>query len=503
MKPRFPQFSDRQRYRFFEMVPGLLVWGTFAFTIFATLTWPTKAIVFALVLDIYWFVRICYLMIFVLAAYRRYRRTLAIDWRARVEAHPKGSQLWHVIFVPTVNESETVLRETFQALVVASYAPERTLVVLATEARSSLQSTGVYQRLKDEFSHTFAGLIVTIHPAGRPGEVAGKGANIAWAGHQVKTWIDEHGLRYPDVIVTTIDADSIIHPDYLAYLACVYADHPRPTRTSYQPIPLFHNNIWEALPWMRVVAYSTTFWLMGDTQRPDRLFTFSSHSMPFQALVDVDFWQTDVVSEDSRIFLQCLIRYDGDYEVTPLYLPVSMDAIHAPTWLESMKNQYKQIRRWAYGAENFPFMVWNFLADRAMPLGKKLRYIYYQLEGMYSWAVAPILIMLLGWLPFQVDPSRLEGSFIAQNAPLALRWIMIAAMVGAIVSAILTLLMLPKRPVQSRISGWVTMILQWLFLPVTMLIFGSIPAIESQSRLLLGRYLGFWVTDKHRQAEKA
>jgi len=86
--------------------------------------------------------------------------------------------------------------------------------------------------------------------------------------------------------------------------------------------------------------------------------------MPFKALVDVGFWQRDVVSEDSRIFLQCFLKYDGDYRVVPLYVPVSMDAVMAPTWIGSLVNLYKQQRRWAWGVEHFPYLVLNFLANR-------------------------------------------------------------------------------------------------------------------------------------------
>jgi len=68
-------------------------------------------------------------------------------------------------------------------------------------------------------------------------------------------------------------------------------------------VPVFNNNIWQAPCISRVVATSGTFWQMIQQQRPERLSTFSSQSLSFKTLVEVDFWPVNMVSEDSRIFL--------------------------------------------------------------------------------------------------------------------------------------------------------------------------------------------------------
>jgi len=41
--------------------------------------------------------------------------------------------------------------------------------------------------------------------------------------------------------------------------------------------------------------------------------------------------------------------------------------------------------------------------------------------------------------------------------------------------------------------------LQWIFLPITLILFGALPALEAQIRLMFGSYMGFWVTEKVRR----
>jgi len=499
--PRFPSFvrvSDRVKYRWLEAMPGIFVWGTFIIASIVSIVAPLWAIAFILLFDVYWIIRVLYVMSYLVMAYKKYRREVIIDWFAKVQELPNWKDVVHLIVIPTYQEPEAVLDETMASLLKVAYPHQQFIIVLATEGRDGQNIRPIAQRLQEKYAKSFRAFIVTEHPDGIAGEVAGKGANIAWAGRQVQPYIDEQHIPYDKIIVSTFDADAVAHPQYFSYLAYAFLTHPDRLHTSYQPIPLFHNNVWDAMALMRVVATSTTFWLLGETMRPDRLFTFSSHSMPWQALVDVGFWQTDVVSEDSRIFLQCLIRYDGHYTVTPMFIPISMDTIQAPSIWRSLLNQYKQIRRWAYGAENFPFMVWNFASNKKMPRWMKWRYIWNQFEGTYSWATAPLLISLVGWLPFQFNHAILESSVMAQNAPFVLQRLMLSAMGGLGISAVISTAMLPRpnRPVPWY--QWAMMIGQWLLLPVTMITFGSLPALEAQTRLMLGKYLGFWVTEKSR-----
>jgi hypothetical protein len=345
-------------------------------------------------------------------------------------------------------------------------------------------------------------MFVTHHPKDIPGELAGKGSNETWAAKRVKEEIiDPLNLPYEKIITSVFDVDTNVWNQYFALLTLKYITHPNPLRASFQPIPLFTNNIWEAPALARVVSFSSTFWLTMQQERPERQVTFSSHSMSFKTLVDVGFWQTNIVSEDSRIFWQCFNFFDGDYEVISLFAPVHMDAAVDKTFWSSMKALYKQQRRWAWGTENMVYVLFAFLKNKNLSLSKKLSHGFNLIEGYYSWATNAIIIFLMGWLPVFLGGQDFNVTILSYNLPRITRVIMTLAMIGLISSAVISMNLLPPRPPKYGKKKYIWMLLQWILVPFTTIIFGSIPALEAQTRLMLGKYMGFWVTPKSRESQ--
>jgi len=487
-------------YRFLEIVPGALVWLTFVLSIVLSVVAPLWVIYFIILFDLYWLLRVLYFIIYLVYAWTKYRRALKVDWSAKLKAEcPAWESFYHVIFLPTYKEGQGIIEATLDALITSRYPKEKFIVVLAGEERAGEHFTQIAEKISARYGREFYKLLVTVHPKDLPNEIASKGANINFAGHQVQRLIDGLKIPHEQVIASSFDIDTIVHPDYFASLTYTYCTTPNPTHASYQPVVLYNNNIWESPAPMRLAAFGTTFWLMTELARPDRLFTFSSHSMSFKALVDVGFWEKDVVSEDSRIFLQCFMKYHGDYTVVPLYVPVSMDTVMSATVWKSLQNLYKQQRRWAWGVEHFPYMVTKFAKDPLIPLRKKIKYLWLQSEGMYSWATTPILIFVLGRLPLLVANTSLKSTVIAQNAPYILENLMMLSMLGIVATASFSLFLLPPPPKHAKLHHRAFMILQWLILPVTSVVFSAFPAIDAQTRMMLGRYLGFVVTEKVRK----
>lgn len=238
---------------------------------------------------------------------------------------------------------------------------------------------------------------------------------------------------------------------------------------------------------------------MMQQERPERQATFSSHSMSLQALHEIGYWQTNIVSEDSRIFWQCYLYFDGDYEAISLFYPVSMDANVASTFWQTTVNQYKQQRRWAWGVENAAYLLFGYVKNKQIPLHKKLGDGFHKIEGYHSWATNALVVFMMGWLPVFVGGQEFNTTLLSYNLPRLTRILVSVAMIGIVTSVVISINMLPPRPPQYGKRKYMWMVLQWLILPATLIIFGSVPALDAQSRLMFGKYMGFWVTPKHRK----
>ena len=487
-------------YRFLEMLPAMISWSILIGCVVLSFFIPAGIAVFVVCFDLYWLIRVTYLTYHLIVGYRQMKKNLQVNWLHKIKKLSKRDwrQYYHLVVLPVAREV-AVIESTFAALAKANYPLDKFIVVLACEDKFWHETGATALAMQAKYKNIFRHFELTRHPSGLPNEIPGKGSNEVWAVKQVKKYIDQEKIAYEKIMVSVFDIDTQIHPEYFGRLAYAYLTQPRPERASYQPIPVFNNNIWDAPAVVRVVATSTTFWQLMEQGRPERLVTFSSHSMSFKALVDVGFWATDHVSEDSRIFWQCLLHYNGDYKTVPLFFPVSMDACLADTYWGSLANQYKQQRRWAWGTENLPYTVYNFIKKgKSYPLDSKLIYTWYLFDGAISWATSAIIIAVIGWLPLLLGGESYSNTVFAQSLPQVAQILMTFAMIGMFASMFVTLLVLPPRPRHYKLGRHIIMVLQWVLLPISTIFFGSIVALDAQTRLFLGKYMGFFLTPKAR-----
>lgn len=488
--------KDRRFFRFLEIAPGVFSWSTIIGIILASIYAPFFAAYFIIAFAIYWVLKTLFLSFHVRYNWKRLKHHMELDWKHMI-ARFKYGHYYHLVIFPFYEEPLEVLDATLQGLVESKYDLSKLIVVLAAEERAGKDAADLAFQMEKKFSHLFGHFLVTIHPPDTVGEIAGKGSNTHYALSQVREKIiDPNNITYKDILTSIFDVDTVIYPDYFNCLIWHFMTVENPYKSAFQPVPLFINNLWEASALARVMAMSSTFWQMIMQERPDKAATFSSHSVSFQALYEIGYGQANVVSEDSRIYWNLMIANNGDFDVVSLSYPIAMDATTAPTAWGTVKNIYQQHRRWTYGVENWVYIVYHFTKNKSIPLKKRWTVGLVQGEGYWSLVTNPIMLFILGWAPIFLGTREFHETVLSYELPIMVRNLLIVAMIGLMVSSVIALSLTPPRPDGHSKFKYIVMALQWIMVPFTMIFFSAIPGLDAQTRLMLGRYMGFWVTPK-------
>jgi cellulose synthase/poly-beta-1,6-N-acetylglucosamine synthase-like glycosyltransferase len=528
-------------YRFFEMLPAIISYGMLLLLVVLSLISPLAAAVYLLVLIITMLVKAAGIAVHTVAGRNRLNGAQNINWHARllqletpVESYekeqsiqskgfgfathkenlrlmaadpasfPKPSHLYNAVIIAAYNESYEVLEPTVQSVLDTTYNNNQLIMVIAYEERGGESINETVEKLKKKFGSKFKAFHTVMHPKDLPDEVVGKGGNITFAGQFLKTWLKEQRIAYKDVIVTTLDSDNRPHATYFDYVTYEFIVHEDRKHLAYQPVSLFLNNIWDVPAPMRVVATGNSFWNIISSMRPHTLRNFASHSQPMEALVEMDFWSVRSIVEDGHQYWRSYFYFGGNYAVTPIYVPIYQDAVLSDTYRRTLKAQFVQLRRWAYGASDIPYVASRlFTRQRNVPLAAGLARLIRLIDGHVTLASIAILVAIGGWIPLLIN-SDAARDIAAHQLPEIISGIQRVALIGLVITIFLSFKMLPPRPARYKRRRTLWMILQWSLMPVTAIMYSATAAFNAQTHLLLGKYLDkFDVTEKATHASVA
>jgi cellulose synthase/poly-beta-1,6-N-acetylglucosamine synthase-like glycosyltransferase len=424
------------------------------------------------------------------------------DWhfnsieRLKINPTPVSSpsEIIHVAMVAVYKETIEVVEQTITSITKSKYNLKKIILVIAYEERGGTQTEETVRTIMDKYGDKFLHAMAVKHPDDIPNEIIGKGGNITYAGRELKKYLEKQKLDPLKVVVTTLDADNHPHRWYFHILTYIYCLCEDPVHISFQPIPVYTNNIWDAPAPMRVIATGNTVWNIMLTLRPHILRNFSSHAQSMQTIIDTDFWSVRTIVEDGHQFWRTYFRYDGKHKVYPLYIPIYQDAVLSDRYIKTLKAQFVQLRRWTYGASDFAYIVnQSFFKPNKVPKRNILPKMARMLEGHVTWAVAPPLLLFAGFIPALVHPQ----SYAANVLPLIISRIQDVALIGVFASLFICFKTLPPKPKRYKARRNIFMIVQWALLPVLSLAYSSLAAFNSQTRLMFKRYIGkFDYTEK-------
>ena len=545
MKFRFSRHglnrAEGTQQRLFEILPGTASWAVLIGMVGLSFWRPILAAVAVIAFDLYWLFRLFYMTLFLVLSYLRLSIEHETDWMARVRglreiagqpARASGSGGWkrrfshlffrwevetfrrskadlpdaeaihHLVLVPVAKESRAVIEPGVQSLANQTFPTKRILLVFALERRALPEIRASVHALASAFREKFMDVLVVEHPSDIPGEARVKGANTTFAARHAAGYFSARGIAFENVVASCFYADTVVSTQYMACLTYHYLIYPERTQASFQPIPVYHNNIWEAPGFARVLDIGASFFQLVEATNPETLVTFSSHSMSFKALVDVDYWPVDMISDDSAIYWKAYIHYDGKYQVIPMYVTVSMDVVAASSWWKTVLNVYKQKRRWAWGVENVPIVMRAFLHAKAIPIYDRARLMAKLIGSHVAWATWAFLLTFIGWLPALFAAREFSDTVLYYSTPRVTGLIFNLASLALLTTVILSFCLLPKERVEKPLLKRIGLALEWVLVPLSAVFLSALPALEAQTRLMLGRYMEFWVTEKTRKDEK-
>ncbi len=545
--------AHRRLQRLLEVVPGVVTWTLIVAPIALSFSYPEIVAWFVLTFDFYWLYKAIVLVSGVTITYTRMRRVMAVDWRTRafsladlparrafieeriplVRARiaelersrrraaaiggrrelerlmderreidrllagdvPVGdpARLWHVALIPTYTEPYEKLYETVAALAHADYPAERLMVAIITR-ETDIDGRRNVARLEELFGDRFLHFFHILDPL-EPGIVVGKSSAMAYGGRWLYRELVRRGFDPAEVVVTDLDSDYRVHPSYFGYLTWTFLSDPERFRRLYQPVPMFHNNLWRTPMPVRLIAVGATHVQMWRSLTPDKLISFSSYSVCLRTIHEVDYWATDAIPEDSRFYWKAFFRYSGEFGAVPLFIPMYGDAVRARSYPRTLVAQYTQIRRWAWGVTDIPFYIRNAFEHHEIPRGLRIRRLFDLWLDHINWAIAPFVIIFGASLPLLLNPAFAQTT-LGQNLPIYASILLTLAFCTLLVLVYVEERICPPRPAEWGITERVASRLQWLLLPAVGLIFSNLPALDAQTRLMTGRYLEYRVTEK-------
>ncbi|HSX05081.1 MAG TPA: glycosyltransferase family 2 protein [Candidatus Saccharimonadales bacterium] len=405
------------------------------------------------------------------------------------------SEVIHAVIIATYKESRETLVPTIQSLISSDFNMKNVIFVLAYEGRAGAEAEAQAEAIAAEYKAKgiFMDVLATKHPV-LPGETLGKGGNINFAGRKLQQYLSEHDIDPVRVMVTTLDADNRPDKNYLNALTYAYVAAPDPLHASYQPVCIWDNNIWDAPAPMRVLATGNTLFHLVSSLRLHSLRNFASHAQPMAALIETDFWSARSVVEDGHQFWRSFFTFQGKYRVLPLHVPISQDAVLSETYRKTLKAQFYQLRRWTYGASDVAYVAhYGLLTKNKIPKLDMWAKFWRLLEGHVTWAVGPILVLTSGFIPSLFN----QKTIAVYELPIVVSRIQTVGIIVLLVTIFMALRTLPPKPARYKRHRHLLMVLQWAYFPVTTLLYNSLAAFNSQTRLMFKRYLTkFDSTDK-------
>ncbi len=478
--------------RTLEIIPGLFSWALILSPIWASFIAPVVLAYFILFFDVYWLYKSFSLVITSYLATKKIKETENIDWFEKAKKLPNFKKISHLVIVPNYTEPIYKLRETIESIKNQTFPTKKIFVVLAMEARE----TGALERaqvLTEEFKDVFADIFATFH-LDIEGEVKGKSSNQSFAAREAyKKLVEGKIIDINYTTISSVDADSIFDRQYFSYLTYKFLRDNFRYNRFWQSATVYYNNFWKVPAPTRIISFFGSLWRTGVLVQRHRLIPNATYSLSFLMLKKINFWDTDVIPEDYRIFFKAFFVLRGKVWVEPIFLKTSMDAVLSSDYIRSLKNKYQQERRWSWGISDDSLFIKWWLTVPNVPFFKKTLILYNVLLEHFLWPVNWFIITIAANIMPFINPAFTRTT-LGYNLPRIAGFILTICLLSLVSMIVIDYRNNPKNS-QSKIKK-IIFPFEFLLLPIAGFLLSTLPAILSHTTLMFGKRLEYKVTEK-------
>ena len=195
------------------------------------------------------------------------------------------------------------------------------------------------------------------------------------------------------------------------------------------------------------------------------------------------------------MFFKCFFRLGGKVEVEPIFLPINADAAESVTLRKTLINQYFQQQRWAWGVSDDPLFIKWWLTRTEVPFWNRTVRVAKVLSDHFFWPVNWFIVTLGANLPIIFNPG-FSQTVLGQMLPKVSSFILTLCLFFLVIIIIVDSKSRPERPQGERGYRRIIEYLGWPLLPIIGFFLGALPGIDAHTRLMLGKYLEYRVTEK-------
>ncbi|MBI2021418.1 hypothetical protein HYS93_00875 [Candidatus Daviesbacteria bacterium] len=491
--------------RTLEILPGTLTWLALTSPLWLSLTLPFAVAYLIIIADIYWLISALRIAVLILIGYHKMEWAKKQSWFEDLKKDfPKvWDNYYHLIILPTYKESLEVLAPAFEAIASSNYDKGKIFLAVGFEEFAPKQQVSEIKKYLNKYQKHIGGVFTTVHII-QPNEIKGPGTNRNWIVKNAVLEFEQRGIDFDKVIVTTLDADFVIHTQFLAGALHKYLSTAKEVRDkrSYTGVFLYHNNYWQSPAPMRLIATGTALWQLAEMVGSDKYMNFSSLSINLKSLMDIGGWIPNKVNDDSGFYWKAYFHFKGDYKVIPHFMPISADSVLDVSLFKTFQNQYLQLKRWAYGVEHIPFVFKQYFQRTDIDFWDKTDKLLFVIWSNLKWGSLALFVTFAGFIIPLIN-STYNESAVAINLPIISSWILTAAFLGLFATIYVHEKTVPKRPSNWSLFTKFWSYIQFLLVPIVIVTISTLPAIDAQTSLMFGRYLEFRTTNKARLTTEA